>query len=194
MTRTTDTFVELDDRVAIADRYGPDAILVSIHYNASPSSDPRGVETFFWRSDSYGSGDARAAASRRRNRACPTTASRAACYRLTHNPACAVHPVRVWLPDQLRADESLIGTASFRQKIAQGIADGVLEQHEQGDTNIGSLPPIKTTTYSAPSHRHYHRHTGGRSGRHGGQRPARRAIITPRRPRRGRIATHSSGQ
>ena len=54
MTRTDDTFVELDDRVAIADRYGPNAILVSIHYNASPSSAPRGVETFFWRTDSYG--------------------------------------------------------------------------------------------------------------------------------------------
>ena len=54
MTRTTDTFVELNDRVAIANRYGPNAILVSIHYNASPSSAPRGIETFFWRSDSYG--------------------------------------------------------------------------------------------------------------------------------------------
>ena len=53
MSRTTDTFVELNDRVALADQY-PDAILVSIHYNASPSSIPRGAETFFWQRDSYG--------------------------------------------------------------------------------------------------------------------------------------------
>ena len=44
-----DVFVELDERVRIADRYYPNAILVSIHYNASPSSYPRGIETFFWR-------------------------------------------------------------------------------------------------------------------------------------------------
>ena len=42
MTRSSDVFVELDDRVAIADRYGPGAVLVSIHYNASPSSAPLG--------------------------------------------------------------------------------------------------------------------------------------------------------
>ena len=54
MTRNDDYFVELDERVRIADRYYPNAILVSIHYNASPSSYPRGVETFFWRNDSYG--------------------------------------------------------------------------------------------------------------------------------------------
>ena len=53
MTRTDDTFVELNDRVALADRY-PDSVLVSIHYNASPSSGPRGIQTFFWRRDSYG--------------------------------------------------------------------------------------------------------------------------------------------
>ena len=53
MTRNGDYFVELDDRVNIANRY-PGAILVSVHYNASPSSGPDGVETFFWRPDSYG--------------------------------------------------------------------------------------------------------------------------------------------
>ena len=151
MTRSSDVFVELDDRVAIANRYGPNAILVSIHYNASPSHDPRGIETFFWRSDSYG------LATRVQRHLIGETEMQnhgvtRRVLRLTHNPSV---PCILCECGYLTngADESLIGMEAFRQKVAQGIADGVLEQQEQGDTNIGSLPPIRTTTYSAPSHR-----------------------------------------
>ena len=61
LTRSDDTFVELDDRVAIADRYGPDAILVSVHYNASPSSAPRGNRDVLLAGRQPGSRHARAA-------------------------------------------------------------------------------------------------------------------------------------
>ena len=46
LTRTTDDFVPLQERPAIANRENADLFL-SIHANASPSSTARGVETYF---------------------------------------------------------------------------------------------------------------------------------------------------
>jgi len=45
MTRTNDTFVPLEKRAALADRY-PNAIFVSIHFNKSKSPEATGIETF----------------------------------------------------------------------------------------------------------------------------------------------------
>ncbi len=157
MTRTSDYFVELDDRVAIADRYYPNAILVSIHYNASPSHAPRGVQTFFWRPDSYGlatrvqrhligeSGLENRGVTRR-------------VLRLTHSPR--VPSILCECGFLTNRDEAnLVSNPAFRQKIAQGIADGVLEEQEQGDVNIGSLPPLERRVIPRPSYTH---HTGRR--------------------------------
>jgi N-acetylmuramoyl-L-alanine amidase len=46
LTRRTDEFVQLQERTAIANREGADLFL-SIHANASPSAQARGVETYF---------------------------------------------------------------------------------------------------------------------------------------------------
>ncbi len=155
MTRRSDVFVELDDRVRIADRYYPDAILVSIHYNASPSSGPRGVETFFWRSDSYG------LATRVQRHLVGETGldNRGVTrrvLRLTHNPHVPAILCECGFLTN-RAEANLASTESFRQRAAQGIADGVLEEQENGDVNIGSLPPLDRPVYTRPSRRH---HTG----------------------------------
>ena len=154
MTRSDDTFVELDDRVAIANRYGPDAILVSIHYNASPSSAPRGVETYFWRTDSYGlatrvqrnilseSGQLNHGVIRR-------------VLRLTHNPLVpSILCECGYLTNS--TDYSLANSPDYRQKVAEGIADGVVEQHEQGDVGIGTLPPVRATASVRHTYRHHH--------------------------------------
>ena len=45
MTRTTDVFIPLSVRSAIANSQ-PDAIFVSIHYNAAPRSGAHGIETY----------------------------------------------------------------------------------------------------------------------------------------------------
>lgn len=45
MTRTTDVFIPLEERVKIANRY-PNAILVSIHFNSSTNRTATGLETF----------------------------------------------------------------------------------------------------------------------------------------------------
>ncbi|MGJ8655374.1 MAG: N-acetylmuramoyl-L-alanine amidase family protein [Akkermansiaceae bacterium] len=45
MTRDTDRYLTLNQRVAVANKY-PNAIFISIHFNASSRSSARGVETF----------------------------------------------------------------------------------------------------------------------------------------------------
>ena len=46
MTRSTDVFVSLSGRVAIANAY-PGALFLSIHYNAGAREGAEGIETFF---------------------------------------------------------------------------------------------------------------------------------------------------
>ena len=45
MTRESDVFLSLSQRVAIANRY-PNAIFISIHFNAAKNSSAKGIETF----------------------------------------------------------------------------------------------------------------------------------------------------
>lgn len=51
MTRSTDVFVPLGARVAIANSYR-DAIFVCIHFNSATRRGANGIETYFYRSDS----------------------------------------------------------------------------------------------------------------------------------------------
>lgn len=46
LTRDSDTFLKLNDRVAISKKYGAD-LFVSLHCNASPTKDAKGVEVFY---------------------------------------------------------------------------------------------------------------------------------------------------
>ncbi len=52
MTRTSDEFVELDDRVDISNSASSRAVFVSLHCNSAPSSAPHGVETYHYSSRS----------------------------------------------------------------------------------------------------------------------------------------------
>src|SRR4029077_1069738 len=56
MMRGDDHFVELDDRVRFANRQGPGAVLVSIHYDAVSNSAKNGAKTFFWAGGRSGRG------------------------------------------------------------------------------------------------------------------------------------------
>ena len=140
MVRQDDHFVELDDRVALANRQGPGAILVSIHYNAVGSPAPNGAQTFFWHANSHGlatriqrhvvaeTGENSVGVTRRR-------------LRLTRNPEipcvlceCAylTNPVEV----------RKVVDPNYRQRVAEGIAKGILEQNQRGDEGIPSVPEI----------------------------------------------------
>ena len=140
MMRQDDRFIELDDRVAFANRQGRGAILVSIHYNATGSSAPNGVQTFFWHANSHGlatriqrhvvaeTGETSVGVTRRR-------------LRLTRNPEipCVLcECAYLTNPTELRK----VVNPSYRQRIADGIAKGIIEQNRSGDAGIPSVPEI----------------------------------------------------
>ena len=146
LMRDDDTFVDLDERVIRANRYG-DAILVSLHFNSGPSH-VRGPETYYWRVDSHG------LASRLQRMMSATSPAESANrglvrrrLRLTRNPAipCVLlecgylsHPV----------ESQLIADSAYRQQLAAAIAAAIRAQSAMGDAGTGSLPP---PIYAPPS-------------------------------------------
>jgi N-acetylmuramoyl-L-alanine amidase len=159
MIREDDHFVELDDRVRMADREGPGAVLVSIHYDAVSDSALNGGKTFFWRADSHGlatriqehlvaaTGETSVGVIRRR-------------LRLTRNPNIpAVLCECAYLTNPAEARKA--ATDGYRQRIADGIAQGILEEHKLGDAGIAAVPEI-----SAPLSKASDKYVGHRSHRH----------------------------
>jgi N-acetylmuramoyl-L-alanine amidase len=140
MIREDDHFVELDDRVSIVNRQGPRAVLVSIHYDAVSNRAMNGAKTFFWRADSHGlatriqmhlvaaTGEANDGVIRRR-------------LRLTRNPniPCVLCEC-AYLTNPAEAQKA--ATDSYRQRIAHGIAQGILEEYKLGDAGIAPVPEI----------------------------------------------------
>lgn len=146
LMRSDDTFIDLDDRVARANRHD-DAILVSIHFNSGPSQ-IRGPETYYWRVDSHG---VAVRLQREMTAASPVEYGNRGLVRrrlrLTRNPEipCVLiecgylsHP----------AESRLCANAEHRQKLASAIAKAILTQTASGDAGTGPLPrPI----YAPPS-------------------------------------------
>lgn len=149
LMRSDDTFVDLDERVARANRYG-DAVLVSIHFNDGPPS-VRGPETYYWRVDSYGlakklqSAMVAVSPAEEHNRGMVRRR-----LRLTRNPEipCVLiecgyisHP----------AESALCANPSYRQKLASAIAQAIKQQAKSGDAGAGPLPPPIDSPLSRPS-------------------------------------------
>lgn len=140
MTRDDDRFIELDDRVAMANRRGAGTILISIHYNATGNSSARGVETYFWRADSHGlatriersvtseTGQYYGGVIRRR-------------LRLTRNPEIPCVLVEcAYLTN--RDDNRRAADPAFREHVAAAIADGIKEEYRLGDAGFPSVPEL----------------------------------------------------
>ncbi len=148
MVRTGDSFIPLDSRVALSRKYG-DAVLISIHLNSGPRS-LNGPETFWWRVDSYGlakrvHAGLHSVATGSNNRG--LTRRR---LRLTRNPNIPCILVECGYLSNAR-EASLLASASYRQRIAQGLALGIRQQASYGDAGLGPLPrPI----YAPPSSAH----------------------------------------
>jgi N-acetylmuramoyl-L-alanine amidase len=166
MIREDDHFVELDDRVDIANRRAPGAVLVSIHYDAVSDRALNGAKTFFWRADSHGlatriqehlvaaTGETNVGVIRRR-------------LRLTRNPNIpAVLCECAYLTNPTEARKA--ATDSYRQRIADGIAQGILAEHKLGDAGIAAVPEI-SAPLSKASDKYQghgpHRHTRKKIGR-----------------------------
>jgi N-acetylmuramoyl-L-alanine amidase len=140
MMREDDHFVELDDRVRFANRQGPRAVLVSIHYDAVSNRALHGAKTFFWRADSHG------LATRIQQQLVAATDETdqgviRRRLRLTRNPEipCVLcECAYVTNP----AEAQKVATESYRRRIAHGIAEGILEEYKLGDAGIAPVPEI----------------------------------------------------
>jgi len=139
MVRSGDRFIDLDDRVKMANRY-PSAILVSIHYNHSRSSYIRGPETYYWRVDSYGlatriqrdlekvTGGRRSSLGKKRRR-----------LRLTRNPELPCVLVELGYLSNV-SDARAIKSSAYRERLASALASAITKQSKIGDGGIGRLP------------------------------------------------------
>ncbi len=123
MTRETDVFVDLADRVAIAMRAGA-TVFVSVHANATTRGVIRGVETYYlrpnslllatWIQEELG-----------RSLGIPDRGVRTANFKvLRDSPVPAVLVELGYLTNV--EDEALLRTPAFRQRAAEAIARGVV--------------------------------------------------------------------
>jgi N-acetylmuramoyl-L-alanine amidase len=140
MTRNDDRFIELDDRVAMANRQGAGSILVSIHYNATADPGANGAETYFWRADSHGLATRieRALAAGTGERYGGVIRRR---LRLTRNPEipCVLCECAYLTNPE---DNRRAAHPAFRERVAIAIADGIKEQYRLGDAGIPSVPEL----------------------------------------------------
>lgn len=122
LTRSTDTFVTLDKRVAVANAH-PEAVFISIHFNSGLRVGARGIETFH-------SSDAAAPLAARILRNVLTTTpgenrgvKRASFYVLRKTRIRSVLVECGFLTNP--QDAALARSASYRQKLAEQIARAV---------------------------------------------------------------------
>lgn len=149
LMRTNDSFVDLDDRVNRANRYG-DAVLVSMHFNSGPGH-VRGPETYYWRVDSHGLA---VRLQRAMANVSPAESSNRGLVRrrlrLTRNPE--IPCVLIEGGYLSNAGESkLIQSPAYRQKLASAIAGAIRSQSANGDAGTGPLPKPINAPMSRPT-------------------------------------------
>ena len=124
MTRSNDTFIELEDRAAIANRYNAD-LFVSIHADSSPSSSTRGFTMYVARSASWSSRRAASAIAKSMARTgLSSRGTQKADFRvLVHTQGPAVLIELGYLSNSSEA--RLLKNSSFQNRLAQAIASGI---------------------------------------------------------------------
>ena len=122
MTRTNDSFVSLGQRVAIANAH-PEAIFVSIHFNAAPRVGARGIETFYCTSSSKPVADNIQRQLIAFDRAESRGVKHAEFYVLRENGIRAALTECGFLTNP--EDTALAVKASYRQRLAEAIATGI---------------------------------------------------------------------
>jgi N-acetylmuramoyl-L-alanine amidase len=152
MTRTTDVFIPLPKRVAIANAQ-PNSIFVSIHYNASPRQGAHGIETY--------SGDSRgrvlAARIQREIISRVSTENRGirhAEYFVLRNcrkPAVLVECGFLTNPYEAQ----LAQTAHYQQEVAEQIAAGILDQRKVAFPSVSRHRPHGRVVHHTHRHHHY---------------------------------------
>ena len=125
MTRSSDVFVELSQRVAAANRAPSKAVFVSIHFNSAPNSGAHGIETYHFDRRS-----ARLAAAIHQRVVAATGEEdrgvrKARFYVLRYNRRVAVLAELGFLTNAQEGGR-VARSSEYRQKLANAVASGVL--------------------------------------------------------------------
>lgn len=129
MLRRSDYFISLAQRVTMASRYRS-AIFVSVHYNFAWRQDASGLETFYYSSDSRNLAIYVQQGMLKRARVVNRGAKYARYYviRNATMPAILVECGFVSNP----GDRDKMRKAWYRQAVADGIADGIVQYRKRG--------------------------------------------------------------
>ncbi len=172
MTRDSDVFVPLGERVRIANRYG-DAVFICIHFNSATRLNANGIETYYYRGDS-----ASLAQSIHRNVLSDAPSEnrgirRRGFYVLRRTAVPSVLVECGFLTNP--AEGGLAQTIAYRQRLAEQIARGIrrepaanvrpitasLRNYSLGNDFVRVPPETRSSRRSKSSRRSRH-HTSGR--------------------------------
>jgi N-acetylmuramoyl-L-alanine amidase len=129
VTRRSDYFISLPQRVAIANRQ-KDAIFVSVHYNYTWKQEVSGIETFYNRPDSSRLSSLVQSSILKRVRATDRSSKYARYYVIRHTniPSILVECGFV----SCKTERDRMKSAWFRDSLARGIADGIQRFNKGG--------------------------------------------------------------
>ena len=166
MTRSTDIFVPLGTRVAIANS-NPNAIFVCIHFNSASRSGASGIETYFYSTESaplaasIHSAVVGGAPSENRG------VRRRGYFVLRRTTVPAVLVECGFLTNPTEAQYAL--TTTYRQKLAQEIARGIVNRpalaartaytNRSSQVDVGLQPFLDQRFVHESKARHHRRHT-----------------------------------
>jgi N-acetylmuramoyl-L-alanine amidase len=125
LTRKRDVFITLDDRVRISDRY-ENAVFVSVHFNDAGRKQVSGVESYYFSPESKQMAErmvrvlAGTTGAENRN----ARVARFRVLRMAQNPAVLMECGYI----TTTREAVLIVQPAYREKIAEGLARGIIQQ------------------------------------------------------------------
>jgi N-acetylmuramoyl-L-alanine amidase len=122
MTRRSDYFVTLPQRVSIGNRY-KNAIFVCIHYNYTWKQDVSGLETFYYSSEGQRLAQCVQSSLVRRTRTVDRNAKFARYYVLRNSTLPAILVEGGFVTNE--SERNLMKSGGFREAIARSIAEGI---------------------------------------------------------------------
>jgi len=130
MTRRSDYFVSLAERVAITQQY-KDAIFVAVHYNDTPNDSAAGLETWFTNgpeSQALATIVQKSICSKVR---CNDRGSKYARYYVINHNTCPAILVECGFVSNA-SERQIMKAAWYRDSVAKGIAEGVMRFRRSG--------------------------------------------------------------
>lgn len=204
MTRTSDDFIPLGARTGATYRQDRRrTVFLSIHFNSAPREGARGIETYYYRGDSFG------LASRLHQSLVANMGTddrslrRRPFYVIRRSDVPAVLCECGFLTNG--EEESRIAGTTYRQRLAESLASGLLAQRGAGNVaDLGNQPRVSTERlypgargggrssrgrHSYASSRHYRG-----SARHHGSSRHRHSVSSGRRHGKSSASHRSSGR